>query len=73
MNNLFQGFEFVKVFLDDIFIFSKSKHEHKAHVMEVLKTLKEHSLTISIEKTSFFENEVAYLGCKISEQGIKST
>eukprot|EP00477_Mikrocytos_mackini_P000180 GAHX01000190.1.p1 GENE.GAHX01000190.1~~GAHX01000190.1.p1 ORF type:complete len:526 (+),score=71.90 GAHX01000190.1:1842-3419(+) len=70
MNNLFNEFKYVAVYLDDIVIFSTSFKEHKEHVKRVLDRLKEHSISINFEKSSFNKPSINYLAHIISKNGI---
>lgn len=60
---------FAKVFLDDILIFSSSKEEH---LTDILKKLHEYNVTISTEKSHFFQEQVTYLGHIIDSEGLKT-
>ena len=62
--------EFASFYLDDIIIFSKTKEEHKNHVVKVLERLDGFGLTLSIKKCMFEAAEVEYLGHRISERGL---
>lgn len=62
----------IYVYMDDIIIHSKGENEHFKLLTEVLKRLEENNLKLKIEKSSFFKNEVSYLGHIISENGIKA-
>ena len=55
MNQVFQPFldKFVIVFIDDILIYSKNKHEHKQHLRIVLQTLRERQLYAKFNKCEF--------------------
>lgn len=59
------------VYLDDIIILGTSLQEHTENVIKIFKKLREHNLTIQLDKSEFFRKEVAYLGHIISEDGIK--
>ena len=52
---------FVIIYLNDIFIFSKSEKKHEKHVWMILKHLKKHSLYIKLSKCEFSKIEVNYL------------
>ena len=71
MNTILGFLPFLKVFLDDILIFSNNEDEHSNHITQVLNILKDNNLTIGFEKSTFFAKEVKYLGHIISENGIK--
>ncbi|KAG0435260.1 Retrovirus-related Pol polyprotein from transposon 17.6, partial [Dictyocoela muelleri] len=71
MNNLFSNLDFVKIFLDDMLIFSESIELHEKHLNNVLKILKKVGASINFEKSNFCQREVTYLGNIISEDGIK--
>jgi hypothetical protein len=59
------------VYLDDIFIFSKTKEEHLEHVRKVLQWLKEENLLINLKKCVFLKEELVYLRFVISNEGLK--
>lgn len=61
---------FCFVYIDDILIFSKTDDEHLDHVDNILAALSEHNLTASLEKCSFFQTTVTFLGFIISTTGI---
>ncbi|MBE2321103.1 RNA-directed DNA polymerase [Solirubrobacter sp. CPCC 204708] len=72
MNKVFRPYldKFVVVFIDDIFIYSKSKQEHAFHIRKVLQFLRDHQLYAKKEKCEFWLKEVKFLGHVIFEQGI---
>ncbi|KAF9761847.1 Transposon Ty3-G Gag-Pol polyprotein [Nosema granulosis] len=71
MTNKLKEFNFVKIFLDDILIFSKTAEEHENHIEKVLKKLHEEGISVNYEKSSFMNKEVKYLGKIIDERGIR--
>jgi putative transposase len=70
MQNIFREVEYVKVFLDDIFIHSPNEEQHSIHVQNVLKILNNQNASINFEKSSFCQKSVKYLGSVINEHGI---
>ena len=62
---------FVKVYMDDIIIYSKTLDEHFYHIELVLKRLKLANLSINREKSSFAKKEVTFLGHIVTEEGLK--
>ena len=58
---------FVFVYLDDILIFSKSRHEHCQHVRQVLQRLLKNHLFVKPEKCEFHVTEVVFLGFIINQ------
>lgn len=62
MNKVFMEFldKFVVVFIDDIFIYSKSTSEHEVHLRKVLDKLREHQLYAKFSKCEFWLNEVVF-------------
>lgn len=71
MRKILQGIPYVKVFLDDILIFSSSFEEHLFHLEKVLLILKNNNISINFKKSNFIKKEVSYLGHIISEKGIR--
>ncbi|GBG77221.1 hypothetical protein CBR_g23548 [Chara braunii] len=61
---------FVVVYLDDIWVFSRSVEEHAQHLALVLQALHEAQYKINREKSSFGVTSVTYLGHVISGEGL---
>lgn len=59
------------VYLDDIFIFSKSVKEHIGNVDNIPKRLQEVDVTLKIKKCKFFTHTVKYLGHIISSKNAR--
>jgi hypothetical protein len=57
MNGIFKNYldKFVIVFLDYMFIYSKSEEEHEHHLRLVLQVLMEYQLYSKIRKCSFYQ------------------
>ena len=62
---------FVIVFIDDIFVYSKSKDEHMVHLRVVLRVLKEHQLFVKYSKCEFWLRSVDFLDHMNSSEDIK--
>ncbi|KAD3639980.1 hypothetical protein E3N88_29203 [Mikania micrantha] len=62
--------QFVIVFIDDILIYSKTKHEHEDHLRKVLELLKAEQLYAKFSKCEFWLKEVHFLGHVINKDGI---
>ncbi|KAG0438989.1 Transposon Ty3-I Gag-Pol polyprotein [Dictyocoela muelleri] len=71
MNSIFKNIPYVKCYLDNILINSENIKQHFDHIKIVLIILKENNLTINPKKGKFAKNKVTYLGCIISDIGIK--
>eukprot|EP00253_Pinus_taeda_P015261 PITA_15261 len=68
MNEVLEEFngKFLIVYLDDILIFSKTKEEHFRHLQSVLRKLHQNKLLIHLNKCTFFQRELVYLGFVIA-------
>ena len=64
MNNLLRSFldDFIIIYLDDIFIFNKSRDEHVMYVKKVLDVLKKEQLILKMSKFEFGKTSLVYLG-----------
>jgi hypothetical protein len=64
MNDVLRPFldDFVIVYLDDIFIFSRSREEHIEHVKNVSDVLRKEQLFLKLSKCEFGKTSLIYLG-----------
>ncbi|GJS90910.1 putative ribonuclease H-like domain-containing protein [Tanacetum coccineum] len=60
--------KFVIVFIDDILIYSKSKHEQEEHLKLILKLLKKEQLYAKFSKCKFWIPKVQFLGYDDKEE-----
>jgi hypothetical protein len=63
--------KFVVVFIDDIFIYSKSQEDHDHHLRIVLGRLKAHQLYAKLSKCEFWLQKIAFLGHILTAEGIE--
>jgi len=64
--------KFVRVYLDDIVVFSSSFQEHGEHLSTVFAVLSRHGLVLNADKCHFFCKEVALLGFIVSGSGVRA-
>ena len=50
------------MYIDDIIIFSKSEADHENDLGNIFKTLEPANMKVQLDKCTFFEKEVEYLG-----------
>jgi hypothetical protein len=74
MNGIFINYldNFVIVFLDDIFVYSKSEEEHENHLILVLQVLREHQLYAKLSKCYFLSKSNPLLGTHYFREGHSS-
>ncbi len=67
INNILKEYidRIVVIYLNDIFIFNKTLEEYKEYIYFVLTILKQIDLYINIYKSTFYNQEINYLGFKI--------
>lgn len=72
MNSVFrkQLDRFMLVFLDDIFIYSRTEAEHISHLREVLDVLRREKLYLKPSKCEWMLPEVEFLGHRIGRDGL---
>lgn len=63
--------EAVLVYLDDLIILGRDAKEHTGNLIRVLEALRRHGLKLNLEKCKFFQEEVEFLGHRVSSEGIK--
>jgi hypothetical protein len=62
---------FVLIYIDDIFIFSRSPQEHVLNVRQVLQCLLENQLFVKAEKYEFHRSTIVFLGYIISAGSVQ--
>ncbi|XP_060073561.1 uncharacterized protein K02A2.6-like [Ylistrum balloti] len=67
----FDDIEGVEVDIDDILVFGKDNAEHDARLDRVLRRCEQINLTLNKDKCRFSENEVTYIGHRLSATGVK--
>ena len=72
MNDIFSDLleVYVIIYLDDILIYSENPADHKKHVREVLRRLRQHGLYCKPEKCHFSSDSVEYLGFILTKDGL---
>ncbi|GKA65587.1 putative nucleotidyltransferase, ribonuclease H [Tanacetum coccineum] len=72
MNKLFYSFldKFVVVYLDDIVVYSHTLEKHVLHLKQVFQVIRDNELYVKLEKCSFVQDEVEFLGHKIKDGGL---
>jgi hypothetical protein len=64
---------FVRIFLDNIIVFSKSIEEHATQLKTVLRILNQFSVRLNVKKCILGKTEHRVLGNIVSGQGLGST
>ena len=64
-------YDHVLVYIDDLIIFSRTSAEHALHLDSVLSRLESFGLHVGIDKCSFAQPEVHFLGHTVSAQGLR--
>ena len=68
MDSIFKPyFEWLIVYIDDVFIFSKNLHDHFKHVNIFLQVVKRNGLVLSKKKIDLFQTSVKFLGHTIED------
>ncbi|KAG0435946.1 Transposon Tf2-9 polyprotein [Dictyocoela muelleri] len=70
MDEIFNVFAFVKVYLDDIIIHSTDFKSHEKHLETVISVINKNNIKINISKSEFYKEKIIFLGHCISEAGI---
>ena len=71
MADICRDLKFVKIFIDDILVFSKTVEEHEAHLTQLMQRLAEHKIQLKESKARWFQSAVKFLGHVVSADGIK--
>jgi len=70
MRIIFQGLDFVKIYLDDVLILSDTFEEHMKHIQLALDRIKKYNIKLRMDKCYWAVQKLEYLGHVISPEGI---
>ena len=59
------------IYLDDVIVFSRTEEEHLTRLWAVFERFQEHGLKLKPSKCHFLQKEIAFLGHKVSKEGMK--
>ena len=59
------------IYLDDVIVFSWTEEEHLTRLRAVFERFREHGLKLKASKCHFLRKEIAFLGHKVLEEGMK--
>ena len=71
MDDVFRNLEFVRVYLDDVVVFSPNLATHLAHLRAVFEVLSHVGLKQKISKCSFAHSAVRLLGHIVNQEGLQ--
>ena len=70
MDYVFRDIPFVRVYLDDVVVFSDSMSSHVEHLLQVFEVIAKSGLKLKIEKCAFAQSQTKLLGHVVSAEGI---
>lgn len=73
MDSIFRDLDFAFVFCDDILLSAPDETTGLQQLETVFQRLQENGITINLEKCSFLQSELDFLGYHITSQGIRPT
>lgn len=71
INEVLHGLQFCYAYIDDILVASTTTEEHREHLREVFRRLKEYGIRINAAKCTFGEKSVKFLGYMVTKDGTK--
>ena len=72
MNKIFRGFEFIQAYIDKLLIITKGGwYNHLVKLEWTLQRLKDNGIKCNIEKSSFGQTDMEYLGFWVTRIGIR--
>ena len=71
MDQVFRHLNFVRVYLDDVVIFSESLEKHLEHLRVAFATIAEAGLKIKVSKCAFAHSSVRLLGHIVTKDGLE--
>ncbi len=62
----------VLVYLDDLIVFGRTLEEHEERLLKVLDRLQSEGLKFSVDKCTFCQTSVSYVGHIVSQEGVST-
>ena len=62
---------FCQVYLNDIFIYSKTRKQHERHLTQIFQKLEKADFQIDIKKCEFFQTEISFLDVILSTEDLR--
>ena len=62
MDHIFNGLEFIFIYVDYILVASRNRQEHLLHLRKVFRQLKQAGLILNLAKCTFGRPSVEFLG-----------
>ena len=73
MHKLFDGLDFMIIYMDDLTIVSDTIEEHLEHLQIVFDIMKEYRINLRIDKCAFAVKNTEYLGFVVNKEGYRVT
>lgn len=70
-HTVLKGLDFIFCYIDDIIIASDSMESHRMHLDQVFNRFNEFGITINIAKCCFGQEEIDFLGFRVTNTGIR--
>ena len=72
MNNILRDLldHCIVIYLDDILVYSDDPVQHREHIQEILKQLRQNSLFTKVNKCEWHKNLVEFLGYILKTEGL---
>ena len=71
MSNCVRDLPFVRVYLDDIIVFSPDISTHQRHLRSLFERLARYGLRLNVKKCCFNKSDIQFLGFTVTSHGIK--
>lgn len=70
INHVLRDISNIFVYLDDILVFTETRDEHLKVIESIFNRMQTYQTTLNVEKCTFLQREVTFLGHVVNEKGI---
>ena len=71
MHALLGHLPFLRIYMDDIIVFSRTEEEHTHQLRQVCACLTRANLALNVKKCRFYQEQVVFLGVTVGRDGIR--